>query len=361
MSNRKLTILGIVAVLMVIWAYVQSQISNKPRTKPNKPVYLIQGLDPEDIGSIILGTAENTVTLKQQAGRFVVTNKDNYPAVTGEINELITKCLDIRTVELYTDDKANHKALGVTEEDARSVVKFFKPDSTPLTGVIIGKYKEESQGTYVRLASNDKVYVTLESPWIKNNAMDYIKQELITINADDIESVTITYPNGDYALKKENQTIMLENLAEDKQLKDKEYEQVFKALTNLRFIDVRKKLAEDEELAFDRKFICRLKDSTTYTISIAQKDDKTYVTCEAEFMDKTPVTKENVVESEEELKKKEAKLLARDKANEFTTKHRDWIYEIAEYKAKELTKQLSELIEDKKKPEENKQVNDSNM
>jgi hypothetical protein len=353
-------ILGIVAVFMVIWAVVQSHISNKPRAESNKPLYLIQGLDPEAIGSIILGPAENTVTLKRQEGHFVVTNKDNYPAVTSGINELITKCLDIQTVELYTDDKNNHKALGVTEEDARSVVKFFKPDSTPLTGVIIGKYREESQETYVRLASSDKVYVTLESPWIKNNAMDYISQELTTINADDVESVTITYPDGNYTLKKENQTIILENLAEDKQLKGKDYEQVFTALTNVRFVDVRKKLTEDKELAFDRKFICRLKDSTTYTISIAQKDDKTYVTCEAEFMDKTPVTKENVVESEEELKKKEAKLLARDKANEFTTKHQVWVYEIAEYKAKELTKQLSELIEAKKKPEESKQVNDSN-
>jgi hypothetical protein len=316
MSNRKLTILGIVAVLMVVWAVVQSRISSRRKAESDRPVYLIQGLNPADIDSIALGTSENVVTLKRQRGRFVVVDKDNYPAVASKINELITSCLDIRTAELYTDDEANHRDLGVTEEDARNVVKFFKPGSSLLTGVVLGKAREQGRGTYVRLASSDKVYVTSEAPRIRNGAMDYIDQELIEISQDDIESVTVTSADGDYTLKKEEQGIILENLPEGKKPKDSDCEQVFNTLTNLRFDDVMKKAAAEEDLNFQRKFVCRLKDSTVYTIGIAQKDDKTYVTCEADFMDKTPITKEKGVESEEELKKKEAKLLARDKAKE---------------------------------------------
>jgi hypothetical protein len=355
MSNRKLTILGIVAVLMVIWAVLQSRISNRPKTEPDKPAYLIQGLEPADIGSIILGTSENVVTLKRQRGRFVVADKGNYPATASEINELITSCLDIRTAELYTSDKANHKDLGVTEEDARSVVKFLKPDSSLLTGVVIGKNREQGRGSYVRLASSDKVYVTSEAPRIRNGAMDYIDEELITISRDDIESVTVASDDGDYTLRKKEQSIILENLPEGKKLKGSDYEQVFNALTNMRFNDVQKKSAVEDDLNFQRQFVCRLKDSSVYTIDIAQKNDKTYVTCEAEFMDKTPVTKEKGVESEEELKKKEAKLLARDKVKEFSDKHKGWVYEIAEYMAKNLTKKLSELVEDEEKPKQAEQ------
>jgi hypothetical protein len=57
-------------------------------------------------------------------------------------------------------------------------------------------------------------------------------------------------------------------------------------------------------------------------------------------------------ESEEELKVKEAKLLADDNAKEFTAKHQGWVYEIAEYKAKNLTKALSDLLEDIEKPQD---------
>jgi len=354
MSNKKLTILGIVAVCMVIWAVVQSHISNKPKTVPGKPAYLIQGLNPADIGSIVLGAGEDEVSLKRRSGRFVVFNKDNYPAETKQINDLITKCLDIQTSQFVTDNPENHEALGVTEKDARNVVKFFKADASLLTGVIAGRTKEEGQGNYVRLATSDKVYVAPEVPWIRTGAMDYIAQELILAKREDIESVTLTASDGQYSLKKkeDSEDLLLENIPAGKKLKDSDSKSVFNALTDLRFTDVKKKSTANGELTFDRQYVCRLKDSTVYTISIAQKDDKTYVTCQAEFTDTTPVTIKKEGESEEELKKKEAKLLARDKAKQFTTEHQDWIYEIADWKAKNLTKKLSDLLEDEPKPEE---------
>jgi hypothetical protein len=102
-----------------------------------------------------------------------------------------------------------------------------------------------------------------------------------------------------------------------------------------------------EELTFNRQFICRLKDSTVYTVKVAQKGDKTFITCRTEFTDKNPVTKEEgIVESEENLKKKEAKLLARDKAEGFSSRHSDRIYEISESDAGNLVKKLSELLEE---------------
>jgi len=354
MSNRKLTILAVIAVCMVIWAVIQSHISNKPKTAPDKPAYLIQGLNPADIDSIVLGAGDDEVTLKRRSGHFVIVNKDNYPAETKQINDLITNCLDIQTSQFVTDKAENHEALGLAEKDARSVVKFLKPDSSLLTGVIVGKTKETGQGNYVRLTTSDKVYVAPEVPWIRSGAMDYIDQKLIVANRDDIESVTVTASDGHYSLKRkeDSQDVVLENIPAGKKLKDSDSKSVFDALTDIRFTDVKKKSAASGEPTFDRQYVCRLADSTVYTLKIAQKDDKTYVTCQAEFTDTTPVTIKKEGESEEELKKKEAKLLARDKANEFTARHQDWIYEIADWKANNLTKKLSDLLEDEKKPEE---------
>ena len=358
MSNRKLVILGIVAVFVVIWAVIQSHISNRPRTEADTLTPLIQGLDPADIDSIVLGKpGEGAVTLKSQRGRFVVVNKDNYPAKASEINNLITKCQEIQASEFVTDNPANYEDLEVTEEKARSVVKFLKPDSSMLTGVIAGKTKELGQGTYVRLASSDKVYVAPSVPWFGSGAMNYIEQELISVKRDDIESVTVSSKDGGYTLKPEadGDGVVLENIPAGKKLKSSDSRNVFTALTNLRFDDVRRDPAQrepqkSEELVFDSQFVCRLKDSTVYTLKIAQKDDKTYVSCEANFTDQTPVLIKKEGESEEELKKKEAKLLARDKAKEFAVEHQPWIYEIAEWKAKNLTKKLSDLVEDEEVP-----------
>jgi hypothetical protein len=358
MSNKNLTILGVVTILMVIWAVIQSRVSSMPRSGPEGLSYLIPGLDTTGIGSIVVGTGEDAVTLKRRGKDFVVTNKDNYPAVTSTISELITNCLDIKTAELYTDEAANHEDLEVTEEKARSVVKFMtpEPNSTVLAGVIVGKSRELGEGTYVRLISEDKaasnkVYVTSNVPWIKDGATDYLEQELVSVNRDDINSVTVSSPDGDYTLKSQegSKDITLVDIPAGKKAKSSECDKVFNALSNLRFDDVR---AQSSGLLFDRRYVCKLNDTTVYTIEIAKKDDKTYVSCTAEYTGEVPKKDMTKVEPEEVLKEKEAKLLAWEKSQKFAAKHKGWKYEIADWKAKDLTKELSELVEDEEKPED---------
>ena len=354
MNNKKLIILGIITVCMIAWAIVQAHVANRPRAEAQKSASLIQGLDPANIGSIVLGTGENEVTLKRNGRYFVVTNKDNYPAESADINNLISSCLDIKVDEFFTDNPSNHKDLGVTEEDAKYIVKFLKPDSELLAGVIIGKGKDQGQGAFVRMIPGNKVHITLKRPWIKDKALNYIDRELVSVDRKNIESVTVSSPDETYTLNAndEGEGIILANLPTGKKLKDGNSEAVFTALNNLRFEDVMKAPATGKELTFNRQFACRLKDSTVYTMKIAQKSDKTFITCQTEFTDKTPVTKEEgIVESEEELKKKEAKLFAKDKAEEFSLKHNNWVYEISEIDAGNLTKKLSDLFEDENKGE----------
>ncbi len=336
---------------MIAWAIVQTHIANKPRTEAEKSASLIQGLDPANIDSIVLGTGENEVTLKRNGSRFVVTNKDNYPAEPDGINSLIASCLDIKVDEIFTDNPSNHKDLGVTEEDAKYVVKFLKQGSGLMVGVTVGKGRDYGQGAFVRMIPGNKVYVTPERPLIEDQAMDYIDRELVSVDREDIESVTVSSSGETYTLKAKDdgEGIILENQPPDMKLKDGDCESVFTALNNLSFEDVMKAPATGRGLTFNRQFVCRLKDSTVYTMKIAQKDDKVFVTCQADFTDKTPVTKEEgIVESEDDLKKKEAKLLARDKAEEFSSRHGNWIYEISQSGAAHLTKKLSELFEDEK-------------
>ena len=365
MSNRKLVVLGVVAALMAAWAVIQSYVSKSkaPARLPLKESYLIQGLDPAKIAGVVMGKSDNPVRLIRQGERFLVTNKDNYPALTGKINDLITSCLDIETIEVITDNPANHESLSVTEEKAQNIVKFLDKDEMVITGVIVGtsrlgeNLQMDTRNTYVRLVSDDTVYLARDVPLATWSSMNFIDKELVSVNRSDIREVTVTTPEESYTLKVEDSnddTIILENKPPDRELKKSDCRQVFTALMSLTFTDVKKESAEAGAFQFDRTYVCRLKESRVYTLQIAKAHDKTYIKCSAKYTGEIP-KKDRRVESEEELKKKEAKLLAYEQTVSFTEKCQGWIYEIDDWKAQNLTRNTADLFEEQKKDQEQEQ------
>lgn len=354
MSNKKLTVLGIIAAAMMVWAVVQSQIANRTAGGTVAGASLLQGIDPSVIGSIVVQADGNTVTLSRMGNNFVVVENENYPAQTSQINNLITSCFDIQTSELITSDKANYAELGVSDEKPEKAVKFLTADKKVIAGVVIGKQAKDTQGTYVRRVSEDKVYLSANAPWLQTTAMDYIDKKLADVDRANIVKVSVTVPEGGYFITNEpNRGVVLANVPAGKKAKTNEVEQVLTALTSLQFDNVKK---DTGAISFDKTYICRLKDSTVYTLNLAAKNGKTYARCSADFTDKSEVLKKNTQESEAELKAKEAKLLARDKADAFAKKTQGWVYEIPEYKAKNLTMKFADLIES----EPNKPAADAN-
>jgi hypothetical protein len=349
MSNRNLSLLGLAAAAVVALAVIVAGIADKPYAKKDQVAYLIQGLDPDQIAKITIGKPGQGVILNRRGANFVVANLDNYPALTSEINRLITICLDIQTAELYTDNPKNQEDLNVTEEKARILVKFYKADSSLITGVILGKQKVQGQGIgFVRLIGDNKVYVAAaQMPAVRQQAVDYVSQELINVKKEDINSITVNSPNDIYVLRPgfDDKTVIYENLQEGKVLNNNIANRVFNALAGFNFEDVNAESSR-RGLQFDRRYLCRLKDSTVYTIWLAKDGDVWFVKCDAQFADKTPVTKtQGEVESDEQLKIKEAKLLARDAAEEFSDKHKGWVYRIPAYRAENLIRTSADLFE----------------
>lgn len=355
MSNRKLGILAVVAAGMVLLAMITARTSVGGRTTVSGPAYLIQGLEPANIHSITIGHGQDEIKIERRENQFVVVNRSGYPADPKQINDLITKALDIKTIERFTSDPKNHEDLEVTEEKARNVVKFFQADGSLLTGVVIGKSRESGQGAYVRLANSNDVYLAADAPWLRTRAVEYVNQEIASVKREDIRVATVTSPEGSYTLRTEKgggDTVAMDGLPAGKKLKDSDAKSVLTALQGLRFDDVNAP-SQIEGLAFDRKYVARMEDSTEYTLELAKKGDKTYLKARAVYTSGEKVTiNPGQQDSPEELKKKEAILLAQESAQRFTLRHKDWVYEIPDWKANYLTKAQADLLEDQEKPAE---------
>jgi hypothetical protein len=364
MSKNNLMLLSVVAAVMVVWAVIQSHYvhsrTQSPQRKSFEESYLIQGLNLSSIAAIQIGTGAEPVKLVRQGEQFVVANKQNYPADTAKVNSLLVDVVDLKVSEFVTNDPQNHAALKVTEETAQNLIRFFDKTDTLITGVIIGDRRAEGEGpgasrTYVRLMSSNEVYLTDHVPNAPDSAVAYTDKTLLKLEQSDIKSVAVSAQDSNYVLKSgadQTQPYLLDHLPEGRQLKESAAESLVSALTNVAFTDVKKDSGAQSNLKIKGTVVCEVKDQVSYTLEILEQGDAYYVRAAAKYLNSTQIVKENRVESDEELKAKEAKLLARDQAEMFTNVHRGWLYEIAKWKADALTKPLADLLEDIKTPEE---------
>ena len=354
MSDRKLAVLGMLAVIMAGWAILQSRLSQRVNEADFSSSALIEGMDIEAMEAIQITSEQGqSVTTLQRSGKgFVVTDKDVYPADIAKINTLINNCLDIRTYEVITSNPDNHADLKVTTDTARYVVEFQGDKGNTVVGFAMSE-TDEDQNAFVRLLSSDQVYSVQSPPFINTQPLDFVDKKLLQVEKDKIASVSVQTEEDEYMLTSPegSDNIEMENMPAGKQFKGTAYESVFGALGYLNFDDVMSVESAPKDLQFDSVYTCKLYDKTVYKLVLAKADEKTYTKISADFTDKTPVEKERRVESEEELKEKEAKLLAIDNVTEFNQKHQNWVYEIPSYKADNLVKPLSEIIEDIPEPE----------
>ncbi len=344
MSNRNLFILTVIAVAMLAWAIVVSNLSDQRSTRPSTPTYLIQGLDPSLIAKIDISEGDKHVTLQRNSDQFVIPDKDDYPASIKEINGLINTIMDIKTDSLQTDNPSNHVELEVTPETASKTIEFRDAQGKTLAGLIIGKTTEEPRKTYIRAEGSDAVYSSTNVPYIRTGATDYINKKLCEVPREKIQKVSVSGPDTNYTLVRDGDNVKLDPLPDGKQAKKFEPKRVLETLAALDCADVKKDVPG---LELNYKYICMLNDSTIYTLKLGKKDDKTYATLSCQFTNQTQVTiNPNQQDSEEELKKKEAILTARDNAETFDQLHKGWVYEIASWQASNLIKPLTDLIED---------------
>ncbi|MHC5082532.1 MAG: DUF4340 domain-containing protein [Planctomycetota bacterium] len=351
MNDKKLAILGILAVMMAGAAILQNRISKQISTGDFSSTALIEGLEIDVVDAIHISSESGgkTVKLARRNGRFTLQGKDSYPADVTKINALINSCLDIRTSEKITSSPSNHADLKVTDETAAYIISFLASEDKPIVTLLISETNAETNSAYGRLSSSDDVYLIERPPYIQAGAMDYIDALLVEVPSDQVRSVAASAPEGSYVLSSPegSSEVALESMPEGKQYKGTDYQTVFNAINSVRCDDVMAAEKAPADMKFDYIYTSKNYDLTVYKFALGKQDEKVYAKVTADYLDKTPVEKTvGQVETDEELKKKEAKLLAIDKVKAFNEKHKNWVYQIPSYKADNLTKPLSELIED---------------
>lgn len=200
MNRRVLLIVAIALVVLSLLAI----FGNRPatRTEPQSAT-LLPGLRPEldAIEDVEIRTAgdEVAVTLRRLDERWVVDERDDYPAEFSKIRDGLDALADAKIIELKTANPALHDRLGVEDIDsptATGISVSIHGDGIDVPVVILGE-TEGSNYRYARLANSEQSVLIDKNPDLPKSPAQWLVPQILDVRGPRIDRVTISHADGE--------------------------------------------------------------------------------------------------------------------------------------------------------------------
>lgn len=194
------TVLGLAAGLAALLAVllIAEWVSKPPQATGE---HLFAGMR-EDINAVTSVTAtaagDNLIaTVTRQDDRWIVEERDGYPADTGKLRQLLLGLAEAQLVEAKTANREYYARLGVEDvsaEDAGGVlIRVVTPSNQ--YAVIVGD-QTRGEYRYVRREGEAGSWLIDKSPEAPTETPKWLSATIIDIDAAVVRSVTIEHPDG---------------------------------------------------------------------------------------------------------------------------------------------------------------------
>ena len=297
-----------------------------------------------DIATINIQQKNEKSTVKLIEERWVLAEKDNYPADFSKIKKLLLELNNLKTFEAKTSKPESYGRLGVQKfgepgEVDSVLIELFDKANNKIESVLIGKTKPATirggkSSIYVRKTNEAKSWLVSGSLELPNSQGDWLDKSIIDINADKIKSIEIRHSDKSrISLAKETEkdtNFKVLNLPKGASLKSESAtSDISRGLQKLVFTDVlpRQSFILPKESAVQVDF--QQFDGLTIKVKLVEKEDKHFILLDTHAMVDDSKVKEQAVE--------------------LGSHFAQWAFEIAEFKAEPFKQKMKDLIEVKDK------------
>lgn len=292
-----------------------------------------------DVASIKIKETSAETNLNFEDNKWRLQEKAGYPADFSQVKQLIVNVSNFETIESKTSQPEKYSRLGVQavgeegEVDSKQI-DFMDKAGNMIQSIIVGKQQDSrapgaDSALYVR-KTNDKLSWLVEgSLRMPVDHVTWLDKTIIDIKSTAIQSVSITHDDGSKLTiskgSEEDKHFKVDNLPSGAELKSESVaDSLANGLQNLTFTDVSKRndfTTEDKKpTTIQYKTFAGL----VITVKLFEQEDKYFA----------------LLESHAKVDEQTVK----DKAVELGSHYAKWAFEIAEFKAKAMTKTLADLI-----------------
>jgi hypothetical protein len=204
--TRGTVIMAVLALLSALGAYAMRPVEMAPPTFEDTGEPLFPDfVDPNAATALEVKEYDEesaqltTFSVKLENGQWVIPSHNNYPADgTEQMGKAAASFIDVKKDVVRSDDPADHAEFGVIDpedpaatKDTRGRRVTIKDQSgKPLADIIIGKDVPERQGyKFVRYPGENRVYAVEIDPQVSIKFTDWIEDDLLKMEADDIVAV----------------------------------------------------------------------------------------------------------------------------------------------------------------------------
>lgn len=344
MSKVNRNLIVVVALLFLVSALTYRQnVSRADRFQRGQ--LFLANLNPDDVTTIRVTQGEETVTLQRQGDRFLVVERQSYPASNSSVNKLLRDLLEIGLEREIGGGEDLQEELEIEPVGPATVeVALAGTGGQEMVRMRIGRSFAEGPGNYVqRFEETDSaIYLTASGVQVSTDLSSYLDKLIVDHEGSEVVSIS----GADYLLERpvEGGDLALVDLPSGQSTKASEIGRLESALSGLRFDEVF--VADASEVAglsFAPVLEIGLADSSGYVLAIAQQEDRTYLRIRGHSeVQQVAIT---VDEAEEELQEKADMLTRADEIDAFNQFTGSWVYEISDFTGDKLRLQRQDLIE----------------
>lgn len=376
MNKKHFAIFVAITVIVLVASVIAVNKEQSAVVNQDAGAMLFPGLEAKanDVAKVEIVKGEDRTTIQSNNGKWVVTDRDNYPADVSKVKEAIMKIAGFTTVEAKTKKEDNYGKLNVedpTKEDAKSILVTLKDKSdSEMAALVIGRQVTGSfttvgqDQTYVRKMNDPQVWLVKGALTLDESANDWLVEDLLNVAMSRVSQVTIKQADGSFVtINKEKPgegDYIIQNLPKNQEVESQaDLAKIPKVLENLRLEDVQKtdavEFPEDKSIKTEIKTFDGLvinavtkKQNQDYLVKITVKFDASIrppvAETSAEPKSETPADEAHAKPQPPKLKDAAAVQL---EATEINEKVSPWVFTVTRTKGLALTRKLDDLVKDK--------------
>ena len=326
--------------------------------------------------------SESTFNLVRSGGRWVVEEKDGYPADRDRVHKLLVGAAGMKRVEPKTSDPERYAKLWLedpTGEDARSVGFALEDEAgTVFANWVLGNRrpsKSDASRTelYIRVADDPQAWLAEGSVPGGQGVIDWIDRAVARIDRQRLHAVEVVHPDGSVvAVSKAlpaDHDFTLRDIPPGHEV-DSQYRvnDIGRYLEDLRFEDVAKSSTLDFAGSVDKRAVVTTFDGLRIRLETVMRDGEAWARLHAEVDEGLVETPEAAAdasgnEAGAESTERDETLHSMDEVRaeveRLNARWKDWAYELPSFKRDYLDRGMDSLTRAIEEADETKQDGDA--